>query len=252
MKKILLSFLAGFLFLTPVGVDAKIDIGQDRVQKAANTAGYDKANETSLAELIGTVIKGVLSFVGVIFMVLTVYAGFLWMTAQGEETKIEKAQGIIKSSVVGLVVMLGAYSITSFVVPMILDKTAGGNGPDNGPSGEETILCCSVCPGQGMDCVNSIVENEEQCTAKADCERIGSDCSVIPGPASQCTGTIDIVNCCSFTNPDGVTTKEIMADEAGCDAKAQYYCDQIPGCRAGNNVDYTHDYQEGIPASQCR
>lgn len=254
MKKFLLSFLALFFFLTPLAVDAKLDLGQARVEKAASTAGYDKADETSFAELIGTIIKGVLSFVGVIFMVLTVYAGFLWMTAQGEESKIEKAQGIIKSSVVGLVVMLGAYSITSFVVPMILDKTAGGNNSGGGSAGgEETILCCTVCPAQinanNNTCESSTVSTEAECMEKLGCDdnandNVSKDCSVTPSPASQCGGTIKFVNCCTVTNKKG-ETRTTQTDETTCD--------NICNSQNGNvNVGgWECDFEEEVLESQC-
>ena len=44
-----------------------------------------------------------------------VYAGYLWMTARGEEEKITKAQNIIKGTIIGLIVVMSAYAITYFV-----------------------------------------------------------------------------------------------------------------------------------------
>jgi hypothetical protein len=58
-------------------------------------------------------------------MILIVYAGFLWMTARGNEQTVEKAQTIIRSSVIGLIIVLGAYSITSFIVPALIERTTG-------------------------------------------------------------------------------------------------------------------------------
>lgn len=109
---------------------AKVDIGLDKVEKAAvEKAGYAKATETTFAETIGMVIKGALSMVGVVFLVLMVYAGYLWMTARGEEEAIKKAQKIIISSIIGLIIVLASYSITNFVVLAILSRTAGGDLP---------------------------------------------------------------------------------------------------------------------------
>ena len=238
-----------------------IDLGGGMVKKAATGAGYADATETSFAELIGTIIKGVLSFVGVIFMILMVYAGFLWMTARGEDSQIEKAQSIIQSSVIGLVVMLAAYSITSFVVPMILDKTAGngaGGGSGGGGGGGPSVFCCTVCPednidGNKQDCQLNQVDLEADCQEKyCNNNNVDVECTVTQTTAAQCSGTIHFVNCCYFTNADGVKTGEIMADEAGCDAKAEAYCNQIPACRDGNNVGYRHDYEPGVIESQCQ
>jgi len=49
-------------------------------------------------------------------MAYIVYAGYLWIIARGEEEKISKAKAIIRGSIIGLIVVLGAYAITAFVV----------------------------------------------------------------------------------------------------------------------------------------
>lgn len=69
----------------------------------------------NLPGTIATVIKAALSLVGTIFLLLTIYAGILWMTAQGKEEQIEKAQTIIKTTIIGLFITLAAYAITAFV-----------------------------------------------------------------------------------------------------------------------------------------
>lgn len=98
------------------------------VEGAATKAGYsENTNVTTFSETLGTVVKGALSLVGVIFLVLMVYAGFLWLNARGEESQIEKAQDIIRSSIIGLIITVGAYSITQFVVPRIISRATGGS-----------------------------------------------------------------------------------------------------------------------------
>ncbi len=68
-----------------------------------------------LAGTVGLIINAVLSVVGTIFLVLTIYAGVLWMTAAGEEEKVTKSKSIIKASIIGLIVIMSAYAITAFV-----------------------------------------------------------------------------------------------------------------------------------------
>lgn len=65
--------------------------------------------------LVAEIIRIVLSTVGIVFIVLIVYGGYMMVTAGGEEEKAKKAQGIIQKAVVGLVIILMAYSITLFV-----------------------------------------------------------------------------------------------------------------------------------------
>lgn len=66
-------------------------------------------------KIIGLVIKSLLSFLGVIFFILILYGGFLWMTAQGKEDQIEKAKKIIMSSVIGVTIIFASYIITTIV-----------------------------------------------------------------------------------------------------------------------------------------
>lgn len=70
------------------------------------------------ADLKGTVINiinwvlGILALLAVIFVI---YGGFTWLTAAGNEEKIEKAKKIIGAAVVGLIVILLAWAIVIFV-----------------------------------------------------------------------------------------------------------------------------------------
>lgn len=65
-----------------------------------------------LTSIISTLIQVFLGFLGVIFLALTLMAGFKWMTAQGNEEEVKKAQGSMKNSIMGLVIVLAAYAIT--------------------------------------------------------------------------------------------------------------------------------------------
>lgn len=117
-------FAGAFALIGPEVAEA-LDLGSGMAKNAAVQAGFDgNTNDTSLAENIGAIIKMLLSFTGVIFLVLTVYAGFLWMNARGDESKIEKSQSILRSAIIGLIITVGAYSITNFVVPRIVAQTA--------------------------------------------------------------------------------------------------------------------------------
>lgn len=104
------------------GISA-VNLGQEYLNKGREAAGYEAATQTTFAKNMGVLVKTVLSFVGIIFLALMVYAGFLWMTARGAEDQITKAQDIIRAAIIGIVITLGAYSITDFVVNAVIDKT---------------------------------------------------------------------------------------------------------------------------------
>lgn len=124
MRKLLITL---FIFLTLMAVIKPILV---MAQGSGGAAGnidtqlleeLKKAGEqTPLSEkdprlVIADIVKTLLSLLGIIFLVLTVYAGFLWMTAAGDPKQVDKAKDIIKMAVIGLAVILLAYSITLFV-----------------------------------------------------------------------------------------------------------------------------------------
>lgn len=148
MKKTL--FVLGLLaaLCVPVAALAFADIGVGRLQGGGEAAGYDTAGttDTTFAEIVGEVIAVGLSLVGAIFLVLTFYAGILWMTAHGDDTQVDKSKKMIRQSIIGLAIVLGAYSITNFVVPRLVARTTGsgasGGGQPTDPLKPGDTLCC--------------------------------------------------------------------------------------------------------------
>jgi len=90
----------------------------DTVKKAA---GYTEKDTglTSIQSIITQVIKTALTLVGIVFLVLMIYGGFLWMTDRGSEAQVKKAINLIQSAVIGLIIVVSAYAITYFVVQAI-------------------------------------------------------------------------------------------------------------------------------------
>ncbi|MBI4121961.1 MAG: hypothetical protein HY461_01380 [Parcubacteria group bacterium] len=68
---------------------------------------------------IGRAINLALAALGTVAVILVIYAGFLWMSAGGNEDQIAKAKTIIKQVVVGLIVLSLAYAIVSFAVAVM-------------------------------------------------------------------------------------------------------------------------------------
>lgn len=89
-------------------------------------AGYD-ANAT-IGSVVGTIIKGFLALLGIIFVILILIAGYNWMTASGDEEKITKAKDTIRSAVIGLIIIVAAYSITYFIFESLPDGTGNHGG----------------------------------------------------------------------------------------------------------------------------
>ena len=114
-----LFFIALALFIiTPfAAVEAQsVKIGLD---KTAQSAGLPSPRSgtisTYLASTLGKVLNIALSMVGVLFLGLMIYAGITWMLASGNDQAITKAKEMLISSTVGLIIVLSAYALTSFV-----------------------------------------------------------------------------------------------------------------------------------------
>ncbi len=78
--------------------------------------------EVELEDMIIFVINAILGLLGVIFLVLTLYAGFLWMTAAGNDEQVGKAKNILTTAIIGLIIIVAAYAITNFVLTAVLTQ----------------------------------------------------------------------------------------------------------------------------------
>ena len=106
---------------TPVA-HAQINADNTGLTATAGSSGFT-ANAVALPVLIGNIIDIVVGLVGLIVFILFFYAGIIWMTAQGDSTKTEKARGILVAATIGLLITLSAYAITNFVVTQLDDAT---------------------------------------------------------------------------------------------------------------------------------
>lgn len=129
-RKFTSAFLlvGSLLTVTPVsaaGITQTIKGGLD----AAAPAEY-KGSNTNLQSIVAGLIQAALSLVGVLLLIFMIYAGFLWMTAQGDSKQVDKAKGIIQNAVVGLIIIFSAYAIANFVLDQLV--TVGGGGATQG------------------------------------------------------------------------------------------------------------------------
>lgn len=97
------------LFALPTIVGATADPG------AIPRAGDLGLGTATLSELIRSIISLILGFLGVIAVLIILWAGFIWMTAGGEPDKVDKAKKMIYAGITGLVIIFSAYAISQFV-----------------------------------------------------------------------------------------------------------------------------------------
>lgn len=118
MKKILSKLLiVVFALFLPVVAGAQLSSSDTGLTDTVKQ-GYGRTESIiSLPEFVGTyIVKPILGITGTILFVLMTYAGFLWLTAQGDDKKIKKAKDILTECVVGVVILVGAYALANFVI----------------------------------------------------------------------------------------------------------------------------------------
>lgn len=86
---------------------------EDNENAFRQASGFERG--VGLENIVSTVIETFLGLLGIIFVVLMVLGGYTWMTAGGDESKIESAKKRITRAIIGLIIVVGAYSITYFV-----------------------------------------------------------------------------------------------------------------------------------------
>jgi len=70
---------------------------------------------------IANVIRAFMGLLGIVAVVIILLGGFKWMTAGGSEEKVGEAKKLIISGIIGLVIILSAYAIATFVVGSIVN-----------------------------------------------------------------------------------------------------------------------------------
>lgn len=115
--------------------------------------------DADLRQVVINVIRwvlGILTLTGVVYMM---YGGYLWLTAAGNEKRVEKAKQVILQAAIGMVIVLLAWAIVFFVARSIANVTnqsgGGGGSPD----------FCDVLAGEVCDPVTAFdITNIASCS----------------------------------------------------------------------------------------
>lgn len=113
--------VAGALWLVPLAAGAVITTGD---------LGIDYGNLTGLGtrdvrDTVAAIINVALGLLGIVAVVIIIAGGFLWMTAAGNEEKVDTARKMIFQGIIGLAIILSAYAIARFVIEKLVTATTG-------------------------------------------------------------------------------------------------------------------------------
>ncbi|MEA3449807.1 MAG: hypothetical protein U9Q85_02415 [Patescibacteria group bacterium] len=124
--KISLKHLAIFFFIfamcTTVVLPALAQSDIIGLQYATNF-GLESSEEDVRQQAVD-IIRYLMTFLGIIATAIILYGGFIWMTASGNQDRIEKAKKTIIAGAIGLVIILAAFAIVTFVVSITNNSLA--------------------------------------------------------------------------------------------------------------------------------
>lgn len=109
----------GVLALVPTAVYAASSAASEVQAGCAATGGDCSQGTGGITGIVGTVVKTMLFFVGVLAVIMIIFSGIRYITAHGDQAQVKAATNTLIYSVVGLVVAILAYAIVSFVVGVV-------------------------------------------------------------------------------------------------------------------------------------
>jgi uncharacterized membrane protein YwzB len=92
----------------------------DKVATEGFGEGITSGGADALPVTIGRLINAALGLLGIVMVMLVIYAGYLYLTAQGDDDKVATAKTTIKNAVIGAILIFLAYAITNFVIDAII------------------------------------------------------------------------------------------------------------------------------------
>ena len=90
---------------------------KDNVQ---TTTGLGERDPRDIA---ASVIRVILGFLGIVAVIIILLGGFKWMTAGGNEDKVGEAKKLITAGIIGLVIIIAAFAIATFVLNSLISAT---------------------------------------------------------------------------------------------------------------------------------
>jgi hypothetical protein len=108
-----------------IALPALAQYGLEETAKQAGLKEQGALSSKTVPEIIGYVISIFLGFLGIVFLVLMLYGGYLWMTSFGNTAKVTKAKDLIVDAAIGLIIVLAAYALSNFVIGALTKSTMG-------------------------------------------------------------------------------------------------------------------------------
>lgn len=114
-KSAIIAFGIMVLALTAISIVPATGFAQSLItpNDQPSLISSQTGGQGDLREFVKTVLNFVLGFLGFICVLFVIYAGFLYVTSQGDEEATGKAKKIITNAVIGIIIILASFAIVN-------------------------------------------------------------------------------------------------------------------------------------------
>ncbi len=122
INKILIISILLVLVINITFVYAADSIGKKitgGAKAAVNEAYGTNVKDQMLGNSLISIINFLLAFIAVLFFLGLIYAGYLWMTARGNDEQIDRAKKITREIVIGLIIIFLSRILTEFILNQV-------------------------------------------------------------------------------------------------------------------------------------
>ena len=95
---------------------------------------YGQVAPKPVAAIIGDVINIVVGLLGLLVFLYILWGGFVWMTAGVDTDKVQDAQKKIYQAVLGAMIILSAYAISTFIINQLGSAATAPGQIQSGPN----------------------------------------------------------------------------------------------------------------------
>lgn len=123
---VIFALMMGFFTVTPALALSGEDVG---IKGGGICEALGMCNTSDPRVIAAKIIRAAMGLLGIIAVGIVLVGGFTWMTAGGNDEKVAEAKKWLYSGVIGLIIILGAFSITNYVVNGLLSATSDTSQP---------------------------------------------------------------------------------------------------------------------------
>lgn len=126
-------------------------LGAEKPPPLAVPTGTGVTEAGDLGGFIAGIINWSLGLLGIVFLVLLLFAGFQYATAGGDESKTKDALALIRNAVIGIIIIGFSFVLANTVLSAFLTNPGAGTTTDGRPSYDACMSQCIASNG-GATC----------------------------------------------------------------------------------------------------